>query len=270
MQISHSPSTRSIRVAEPAAAGIQTYTLGRFALLIGGAPLPQGPKAPRRSFELLKALVALGGRCVCEWKLCDALWPDAEADAARQNLKATLHRLRRLVGRHAVLLHDGKLSLAAEHCRVDAWEFERRINETLELPLGARAGELADRVEAALQLYRGPFLDGEELGFALRVRERLRGKLLRAVLRATQALQSDGQAPRALALLQRTIDLEPLEESLYEQLMDSWLAIGRPVEALKVYASGTAQLRAGAGIGPSRALDALRERAQRDRDARPR
>lgn len=255
------PASSSVLQAA-AAPPIRAYTLGRFALMVGDRPPAFGPKVPRRALELLKALVALGGRCVCEWKLCDALWPDAEADAARQNLKATLHRLRKLVGAQAVQLRGGQLSLSPQ-CSVDAWEFERHVNAALDLPLGSSATALLPPVERALALYRGPFLDGEASGFAQRTRERLRGKLVRAVLRAAQASVTDGEPARGMALLQRAIDLEPLEEALYEPLMRLWLGAARPIEAMKAHAQLVVHLREGAGLRPSCVLDALRDEAVR-------
>ncbi len=52
-------------------------------------------KAQRKPLALLQALVAFGGQRVREDRLSEALWPDADGDAAHQALSTTLHRLRR-------------------------------------------------------------------------------------------------------------------------------------------------------------------------------
>jgi ATP/maltotriose-dependent transcriptional regulator MalT len=69
-------------------------TLGPFRLERDGAPVPFGRKVQQRPLDLLKALIALGGREVPEAALADALWPDAQGDTALQALATTLHRLR--------------------------------------------------------------------------------------------------------------------------------------------------------------------------------
>jgi DNA-binding SARP family transcriptional activator len=234
-------------------------TLGRFSVLVDDVPPACGTKARKRTLELLKALIAFGGRAVSERRLCDALWPDAEADAARQSLKATLHRLRKLIGRQAIVVHDGRLSLAAD-CRVDAWEFEKQVNRALDLPGGTDAPAVAQATEAALALYRGAFLDGEDLGFALACRERLRGKLLRALVRAAEALLAARAADRAIALLQRGLDLDPLAEPFHLLLMRAHLACRRPAQALQAYERCRRELASALGIAPSAELTALHAR----------
>ncbi len=61
---------------------------------------------------MLKALIAFGGKDVGETRLSDALWPDAEGDAARTSFDTTLHRLRKLIGNDkAIVINEGLLSL---------------------------------------------------------------------------------------------------------------------------------------------------------------
>ncbi len=61
---------------------IKLYTLGRFALEVDGMALALGSKKQNKPLELLKALIAFGGKAVTEEKLTDALWPEADGDAA--------------------------------------------------------------------------------------------------------------------------------------------------------------------------------------------
>ncbi len=62
---------------------IKIFTLGRFEVLRDGEPVRFARKVQRKPLALLKALVAFGGRSVREELVMDALWPDAEGDAAR-------------------------------------------------------------------------------------------------------------------------------------------------------------------------------------------
>ena len=73
------------------------YTLGRFEVLRDDQPLQFSGKVQRKPLALLKAIIAFGGRNVREESLLDALWPDADGDAARFALTSAIHRLRRLL-----------------------------------------------------------------------------------------------------------------------------------------------------------------------------
>ena len=50
-------------------------TLGRFSLLRHGEPVTFSGKAQRRPLELLRVLIAHGGREVTEERVTEALWP---------------------------------------------------------------------------------------------------------------------------------------------------------------------------------------------------
>ena len=109
---------------------VRIYTLGRFNLVVGGALPPSGRKAPQKPLQLLKALIALGGREVPEEHLGEILWPDADGDLAHESLSSNLKRLRKRLGDdRSVLLRDGRVTLNNRHCWVDAWAFERILGQ---------------------------------------------------------------------------------------------------------------------------------------------
>jgi DNA-binding SARP family transcriptional activator len=58
-----------------------------------------------------------------------ALWPEAEGDAARQALRTTVHRLRRLLGSaEAVLQGEARVALDAGRVYVDLWAWGWRLD----------------------------------------------------------------------------------------------------------------------------------------------
>jgi two-component SAPR family response regulator len=71
---------------------VKIYALGRFSVVIDDEPLRSEGKAQKRPLDLLKAILAHGGRGVNQDDLANLLWPDL--DAARSALEVTLHRLR--------------------------------------------------------------------------------------------------------------------------------------------------------------------------------
>ncbi|HHH38957.1 MAG TPA: hypothetical protein ENK50_05215 [Sedimenticola sp.] len=70
---------------------VRVFSLGRFAVQIQEGPKEGGRTLGGRPWELLRALVALGGREVDKSLLADALWPDAEGDAAQHAFETTLY-----------------------------------------------------------------------------------------------------------------------------------------------------------------------------------
>ena len=139
---------------------ITVYTLGRFSLLLDGKPAEYGRKLPGRQLELLKAIIAAGGRGVSTAALTSQLWPDADGDAAMRSFNTTLHRLRKMLGNtQAVILRDAEVSLDARFFRVDVWEFEKLLGMLHRIRIHDTEGkytevlkQLSDRL---LGLYHG-------------------------------------------------------------------------------------------------------------------
>ena len=245
---------------------VRIYTLGRFAVLFNNQPLRVGRKAQHKPLELLKALVALGGRDVSEDLLTSTLWPDAEGDAARQAFDTTLHRLRKLFGNEQVLhLHDRKLGLDSRFCWVDNWALERllTVGETILAnpasdPQGLALAHLGDRINA---LYHGPFL-GKEFGAAWSVslRERLRSRYLRHIVSAGGRWQQLGSWDRAIECYRRGLEVDDLAEQLYQNLMLCHDQLGQYSEALAVYRRCRFILSVVLGIAPSTATENLHQR----------
>jgi hypothetical protein len=153
---------------------IRIYTLGRFGVVKHGVALRFVGKAQKKPLELLKALIAFGGREVSEARLADALWPGAEGDAAAQALATTLFRLRKLIGEQVIRRQESRLTLDPTLCWVDCWAFERLSNDD--------SGDPPMRIEKLRKLHQGPFLDGaDDAPWAQPMRERLHAKLARLV-----------------------------------------------------------------------------------------
>jgi hypothetical protein len=151
---------------------IRIYTLGRFSVVKQGAALQFSGKAQKKPLELLKVLIALGGRDVSEARLADALWPDAEGDASAQSLATTLFRLRKLIGEQAIRRQENRLTINPTYCWVDCWAFERLSSES--------SADSQKWLEKLRKLYQGPFLDGtDDAPWAQSMRERLQARFAR-------------------------------------------------------------------------------------------
>jgi LuxR family maltose regulon positive regulatory protein len=214
------------------------HTLGGFRLERDTAPVELSGKGPGRPMELLKVLVARGGRNVRADQLGDALWPHVEADYAHKSFTATLHRLRRLFeDDEALVLRDSRLSLNGALCWVDTWALDQTLDA---LDAGLRAPDPAapvhDAMEEVLALYRGPFLpDESEQSDYIACRDQIRARLVRSLARAASRWEEAGKAGLAADAYLRAIDADPLCEPLYRHLMLCYQRVQRPIEALETY-----------------------------------
>ena len=239
---------------------IRVHALGGFTVQRRGEPLIFEGKTQKKPMELLKVLVALGGRGIAKQKLQDLLWTDAAPDAAAAALDVVISRLRKLLKEpEAIRIEDGKVGLDPMRVWLDVWAFDRDV-EALQRALSADAdsalvGELAQRL---LARYRGPFLGSEDPHpWSLGARDRWQNRFHRSLIDAGRYWEQRGEWPRAIALYERALEEDTLAEDLYRRLMRGHLARGEPAEAARVYRRCREMLSLQLGIAPSADTEAL-------------
>jgi DNA-binding SARP family transcriptional activator len=231
---------------------VKIHTLGRFGLLVDDRPVEFGRKVQQRPLSLLKALIALGGRDVSEARLAELLWPEADGDLAHHSFEVALSRLRKLLGKEeALVLKEGRLSLSNRQCWVDVWAFERFLGQA-EKARKEGEGTVAIRLfEKVLSLYRGPFLQSEEMTWAESPREKMRSGFLRAVARLGQCHEDREHWEEAASCYRKGLEADDLAEELYRRLMVCHIRQGREAEALSVYRRCRKTLSSVLGVNPS-------------------
>jgi len=246
---------------------IRIYTLGRFSLLSGGEPLRFSGRAQSKPLELLKALIAFGGREVSEHKLVEALWPDAEGDAAHRAFDTTLHRLRKLIGSDkAIILQESRLTLDPRYCWVDIWAFERLLGKMDCMLRSGHCSTITETADKIMGLYQGPFLgDAADMSWAIALRDRLHSKFLRQLSAAGKYWESTEQWDAAIDFYRRALEADPLAEEFYQHLMTCYDFRGRRAEALTTYQRCKNTLKSLLDIDPSPATEELRQKILSER-----
>jgi DNA-binding SARP family transcriptional activator len=105
-----------------------------------------GAAAQRRSLALLALLALAGDRGISRDRLMAYLWPEVDPERAGHRLTQALYALRRDLQVGTLFLGSADLRLNAELIGSDVAEFT--------------AAHRAGRLEQAVALYAGPFLDG--------------------------------------------------------------------------------------------------------------
>ncbi len=235
----------SDQVAEKWPWPIHLYTLGSFLVLKSGERLVFSGKGQKKPLELLRTLVALGGRQVSVVKIAETLWPDSDADAARVAFRMTLMRLRRLIGEEAILIEQSHVTLNAEYCWLDVWALEKVCADATDCVSPVAC------TDYLLKLYRGSFLTDEDDLCVLVERARLRSKFLRAIVYFGQSLEASGENAMAIPIYQKGLEVDPLAEEFYRHLMSCYLRLNRRAEALAVYQRCCTTLKSVLHLDPS-------------------
>lgn len=237
---------------------IRIYTFGVFSVEIDGEPLKFSGKAQKKPLELLKALVALGGKNISKRSLAEALWPDAEADDANHSLAITLHRLRKLIGHEAIIQTQGQFSLSSEVCWSDLQSFEHYLTSGVnELALN-HLNEALSFTQKAIQLYKEGFLYNDLSSYCvLSTSERMRRKLLHHIDAICTQLCKNDYYEQAIDIYLKGLDIDDLQERFYRGIINCHNKLGRKAEALSVYKECHALMFTVLGHAPSVETKAL-------------
>jgi ATP/maltotriose-dependent transcriptional regulator MalT/DNA-binding SARP family transcriptional activator len=212
---------------------VRVRALGGLGIEIDGAPLPSGPRAQRKPFDLLKLLIAYGPEPVDTDVALDALWPEADGAAARASFDMTVMRLRKLLGRpDALSLEGSRIGLSTTIVWVDAFAFSAGASD--DYP-GSLFGA------AAVQSWWAA------------ARERLHQRFLRRTAERGRELEHDERNEEALAVYEAALVHDGLAEELYQGAIRCHLAAGRSADALRVLRRCREQLSIVLGVKPSEA-----------------
>lgn len=202
---------------------------------------------------LLRLVATYGAVHVDE--VCEALWPDAPADAGRARLRNVLSRLR--AGCGDLLVRDGATVALAEDVVVDLALFDAYARRALASDDGdEHAEELAKR---ALAMSADVLLP-EDLyrDWAAAPRERVRRHRLALLDLLADRAVARGDVTAADRRWQEAIDLEPYDEARYVTAARGLLQAGRWGPAHRLLDRAEAAL-AVLGLSPTPELMVLRE-----------
>lgn len=237
---------------------VRIYSFATLQIEIDGKLLEPSGKSQKKILELLVAIVALGGKNVNGNQLGQLLWPDSDGDVTAKSLETGLHRLRKLIGKQAVLLKAGRVYLNQNYCWLDLWAFEKTAKE-LNNTLSEEANtdtviRLTDRL---LHLYRGSFLSHAEYGLAKLKQEQLQSKLYRIIDKSANYHEQRQEMDRARYLLEKGLELEPMLEENYIRLMSHYIKLDQTSQALHIYHQCRRTLYEGFGIPLSAKIESL-------------
>lgn len=205
---------------------------------------------PARKVEALFAYLLLARRPVARDRLGGILWPDADEEMARRNLRTALWRLRkvlRVVPELRLASDDRAISIECDQAEVDVAKFESLVESLNTVPAERRF----DVMNEALSLYRGDVLDGLSEDCCEESRRQLRGLYVRLLKHAVNAYKTTGNFRTAVAHAQNLVTLDPLDEDVHRELMLLYHLSGDREAALSQFGKLRVMLQEELGVQPS-------------------
>jgi DNA-binding SARP family transcriptional activator len=200
--------------------------LGPPSLRVGRRTLD--PAKLRKCFELAAILCLHHGRSLERRVIEGVLWPDKPEKRAQGSLRQALHLLGLQLGaaKRRVRRPPGALAMDLDGASADVCEFDHAVQRGDEASL-----------RRAIQLYRGPLLEGWNSEWIAEYRDERAEAYLGALDRLAALLVARGAGQEAVPYLQRRLRADPLCEEACCALMELHAAAGRSTEAIRVYAA---------------------------------
>ena len=236
--------------------GLRVLALGQLQVFVGEEAIETAAWGAARPRELLVYLLLHPeGRTKEQVGL--AFWPDASAAQMRNNFHVTLHRLRKTLGGPNWVALDGDRYRIPEALieEVDVTAFERNVEEARRDLVRDRDGLAgATRLEKAIAMYRGDFLDGEPAGdWHLEYRDRYQRIYVDALMELGGRYAEDERHAKAAEAFRRVLARDELHEEALRALMRSLTEAGERSQALRAYERFAARLRSELQVDPDRA-----------------
>ena len=236
--------------------------------LLGGFDLrnPDGDPVPLSSGKaraLLAYLAIKPGQTLSRQKVAALLWADRGDEQALGSLRQTLSVLRKALDDSAgeiLVSSTAELSVNSEMLCTDTAVFE-----------ACALDDSWDDLRRAVEIYKGPFLDG----FGIReasFEDWLRGERTRLADHATKAIstllglcEADDDCETAVSLATRLLKIDPLREDIHRVLMRLHRRTGNWNEALRQYQACKSVLEAELGVAPRDETRALYDEIMAER-----
>ena len=236
--------------------------------ILGRIPVP--PPEPRDLRLLGPAELMIGGRAVddANWRreklrslvgylvlnpsttrdaVMAALWPEADEEAARRNLRSTLNLVHKVLeparasGDATWFIRSDGASMRLivdEHLTIDALRFDDLLTSAEALLDDGAPSMALPLLQEAAQLYRGDFLaDASYDDWAISARDLLRSRFVDGTCRAAELLLAANRLDESLAHATRVLDVEPWSERAHRAVIASYLERGDRTAARRALAS---------------------------------
>jgi DNA-binding SARP family transcriptional activator len=226
-------------VGTPAPA-LKAFVLGPFRALLNGQAIQDWPNC--RAKAIFKFLLLNRKQPVAREALMERFWPEAEPEAARNNLNVAMHRLRRALGRDGfpfVLFSGGHYLLNPKLAvSTDADAFLAHAARASELERDGDPDGAIREYSACVGLYQGELLAEDRYEhdeWLIPLRQLLRDRYLHALDRLGTLHFGRQDVPVCTTVCAKMLAVDPCNENAHRMLMRCYARLGQPQLAQRQY-----------------------------------
>jgi DNA-binding SARP family transcriptional activator len=234
------PAARGTSCARGAAPRLAAYVLGPFRALVNDQPIEDWPNC--RGKAIFKYLLLNRKHPVAKEALMELFWPEAEPEAARNNLNVAMHRLRRALGRGDgrfpfVLFSGGHYLLNPKlEISTDADAFLAHLARGGESERDRQVDRALREYAACVALYQGELLAENRYDeWLLPLRQQLRDGYLHVLDRLSRIHFDRQDFPSCTTTCARILAVDACNEAAHRMLMRCYARLGQPQLAQRQY-----------------------------------
>jgi DNA-binding SARP family transcriptional activator len=211
-------------VQAPGKYALEVYALGPGFVLFNDKPIDTWEgHLPRLLF-----FFALDRPVITRSEICEAFWPELDIDQAVNVFHVTKRRLHKALDMDVLVHDDGYYRINPElEINYDAIEFVMHL-------MSGRNRANENRIpswQRAIEMYRGPFLQGHSDPWIVDRRQDFQAGYLEAMAEMAHVRLAEDRPEQALSLLQRALSEDNRREDLHQEIMRLYTQLGRRSEA---------------------------------------
>jgi LuxR family transcriptional regulator, maltose regulon positive regulatory protein len=237
------------------AASLTIRAFGRAEVSVNGRVIPMSEWRTKSVRDLFFYFL-FKQEAVTKEQVGEDLWPETDdPQALKARFKDEIYRLRRAVGRNAIVFDE----VYYRFNRTLDYEYDVEAFESY-LTRARKARDVNKRLDwyqKAVDLVQGPYLSEVDAMWVLPERERLGQVYESALEELTQLYLNANQLERCLTMSQIALAQNRYNEAIYQLQMRAYAALGDRALVVRCYQACKAVLEEGLGISPSQETQTL-------------
>lgn len=224
---------------------LEVYALGAGNALIDGEPITSWDGAlPRNLFFFF-----VDRPLVTRDEVFATFWPDLSVKEATNVFHVTKRKISERLD-HELTSYNSGFYVPSGQMRVhyDVVAFLEAIEQASTLD----DDEARKRYRYAIDLYRGDFLTGLQMEWAVERRQALKGAYAQALIALGRICKKQDQPAEALGYFIRALHETPEREDIHREVMSLYAQLGRSDDAIAQYQRLEEELQSQLSIAPSR------------------
>jgi len=186
---------------------------------------------------------------VTKEKIGAALWPETDDSLLKARFKNEIYRLRRVVGRSAIIFDD------EYYCFNRTLDYEYDVEAfDSHLARARKSRDIKERIQyfqKAVDLVHGPYLADVYASWADAERGRLQDAHVSALNELARLYLDTNQLPECLSICRKVLEYDKCNETIYQLEMRCYAALGDRAAIVRRYQACKAALQDELGLEPT-------------------